>query len=191
MYSLHLFASATVVKLLSFKSCEWMFMTAFMTSLSLPTPLGSIIILSGAYSFNTFSNAFPKSPTRLQQMQPEFISVTSMPASCMNAPSTPISPNSFSINTSFSPLYASFMSFFMSVVLPAPKNPEKISTLVIFSRLFQYYLKLLYATRPLLHGELCDIYPFFRAGYPEKLVRLKLYRGACAAARGKDRIEPL
>ena len=36
-------------------------------------------------------------------MQPEFISVTSMPASFMKPPSTPISPNSFSMRTSFSP----------------------------------------------------------------------------------------
>ena len=31
---------------------------------------------SGAYSSTTFLSALPKSPTRLQQMQPEFISVT-------------------------------------------------------------------------------------------------------------------
>ena len=64
-------------------------------------------------------------------MQPEFISFTWMPASCMNAPSMPISPNSFSMSTSFSPWYASWISFLMRVVFPAPKNPEKMSILVI------------------------------------------------------------
>ena len=44
-----------------------------------------------------------KSPTRVQQMQPEFISVISTPASFRKPPSMAISPNSFSISTSFSP----------------------------------------------------------------------------------------
>ena len=104
-----------------------------MTSESLPTPEGSMRIRSGAYSARTFFSARPKSPTSEQQMQPEFISFTWMPASCMNAPSMPISPNSFSISTSFSPLYASAISFLISVVFPAPRNPEKISIFVIFS----------------------------------------------------------
>ena len=64
---------------------------------------GSIRMRSGAYSATTFSSALPKSPTSEQQMQPEFISVMAMPASCKKPPSMPISPNSFSISTSFSP----------------------------------------------------------------------------------------
>ena len=108
-----------------------MLLTARITSLNLPTPDGSIRILSGAYSESTFSSAFSKSPTRLQQIQPEFISFTLMPASCINPPSIPISPNSFSMRTTFSPLYASFISFLISVVFPAPKKPEKISIFVI------------------------------------------------------------
>ena len=51
----------------------------------------------------TFLSALPKSPTSEQQMQPEFISVILMPASCRKPPSMPISPNSFSIRTSFWP----------------------------------------------------------------------------------------
>ena len=63
---------------------------------------GSITILSGPYSSLTNFKALAKSPTRVQQMHPEFISVTSMPASCMKRLSMPISPNSFSISTIFS-----------------------------------------------------------------------------------------
>ena len=104
MYILHLFASTTAVKLLSCRASEPTFCTARITSLSLPTPEGSISMRSGAYSSTTFLSALPKSPTRLQQMQPEFISVTSIPASCIKPPSMPISPNSFSMSTSLSPL---------------------------------------------------------------------------------------
>ena len=66
-------------------------------------------------------------------MQPEFISVISTPASFRNPPSMPISPNSFSMRTSFSPWYASSISFLMRVVLPAPRNPENMSILVIIA----------------------------------------------------------
>ena len=51
---------------------------------------------------STSFNAVPKSPTKEQQIHPEFISVTSTPASFKKPPSIPISPNSFSISTSFS-----------------------------------------------------------------------------------------
>ena len=78
--------------------------TAAATSESLPTPDGSIRMRSGAKSEMTFFSAFVKSPTRVQQMQPEFISVISTPASCRKPPSIAMSPNSFSIRTSFSPL---------------------------------------------------------------------------------------
>ncbi len=136
IYILHLLASTTAQKPSSSISLESMRKTALITSLSFPTPEGSIKILSGEKSERTFLRAFPKSPTRLQQMQPEFISVISTPASCKNPPSTPISPNSFSIRTIFSPAYASLISFFIRVVFPAPKNPEKISILDITIPLF-------------------------------------------------------
>ena len=123
------------MKLLSSSVSRPTFLTALITSLNLPTPDGSIRILSGEYCSTTRLSALPKSPTRLQQIQPEFISVISTPASSRNLPSTPISPNSFSIRTSFSPGYASFISFLISVVLPAPRKPEKISTFVIISPL--------------------------------------------------------
>ena len=60
-------------------------------------------------------------------MQPEDISEISTPASLRKPPSTLISPNSFSISTSFSPWYASEISFLIRVVLPAPKKPDMIS----------------------------------------------------------------
>ena len=116
--------------------------TARTTSESLPTPDGSIKMRSGLYSASTLRSASPKSPTRLQQMQPEFISVTLMPAPSRKPPSTPISPNSFSISTSLSPVKASLMSFLMRVVLPAPRKPEKISTLVIFLSFFQNFARI-------------------------------------------------
>ena len=70
-------------------------------------------------------------------MQPEFISVTSMPASFMKPLSIPISPNSFSMRTTFSSLKTFEISSLMNVVLPAPKKPEIISTFIIYSFFLQ------------------------------------------------------
>ena len=104
MYILTLFTSATVAKQFSFTSrSSATAATARVTSLSLPTPEGSMRMRSGANWSMTFFSASRKSPTRLQQMQPEFISVISMPASFRKPPSMPISPNSFSMSTSFWP----------------------------------------------------------------------------------------
>ena len=64
-------------------------------------------------------------------MHPEFISEISMPASLRNPPSMPISPNSFSMRTTFSPWMASSRSFLIKVVFPAPKKPEITSIFVI------------------------------------------------------------
>ena len=111
-------------------------LTAFATSDSLPTPDGSMMMRSGEKRESTSRSASPKSPTSEQQMQPEFISVISMPASFRKPPSMPISPNSFSISTIFLPLSGPSSSFLMSVVLPAPRNPEIISILVIFKSPF-------------------------------------------------------
>ena len=113
-------------------------LTALITSDNFPTPDGSIIILSGAYLSITSFNAVPKSPTKEQHIQPEFISVISTPASFKNPPSIPISPNSFSIKTNFSPLRPSSNSFLIRVVLPAPKKPEIISIFVIYSFFLSY-----------------------------------------------------
>ena len=130
IYILHFCPSTTVTELFTFSPTA---STAFTTSESLPTPDGSIITRSGAYFSRTSFKAVPKSPTREQQIHPEFISVISIPASFKNPPSTPISPNSFSIRTSFSPAKASFKSFLIRVVFPAPRNPDTISIFVIFS----------------------------------------------------------
>ena len=75
----------------------------------------------------------PKSPTNEQQIQPEFISLISTPESFKNPPSIPISPNSFSISTTCSPFNASFNNLLISVVFPAPKKPDIISTFVILN----------------------------------------------------------
>ena len=134
IYIVVLPASTTAIKLFN-STVSKSFLTsatAFITSESLPTPEGSIIILSGSYFVITSLRAVPKSPTKVQQMQPEFISVISIPASFKKPPSIPISPNSFSISTNFCPESASFISFLMRVVLPAPRNPEIISIFVIF-----------------------------------------------------------
>ena len=106
-----------------------------MTSESLPTPDGSIITRSGVYFVRTSFKERPKSPTKEQQMHPEFISRISMPESFKKPPSIPISPNSFSIRTTFSPAIASFRSFFINVVFPAPRKPEIISIFVIMTPL--------------------------------------------------------
>ena len=97
--------------------------------------LGDPVPISGA-----FFKAVPKSPTKEQQIQPEFISVICTPASFKNPPSIPISPNSFSISTSFSPLKPSSISFLIRVVFPAPKKPEIISIFVISKSLLIYYI---------------------------------------------------
>ena len=94
---------------------------------------------SGRNCSITWCRALPKSPTREQQIQPEFISEISMPASFMKPPSMPISPNSFSISTIFSPLRASVRSFLMRVVLPAPKKPEIMSIFVMWIASFQKF----------------------------------------------------
>ena len=105
--------------------------TDFITSESFPTPDGSIKIRSGWNRSITSRKFFPKSPTREQQMQPEFNSLTSMPESFKKPPSMPISPNSFSINTIFSPWNTSSSIFLIKVVFPAPKKPEIISIFVM------------------------------------------------------------
>ena len=101
IYILALPASTTVVRVpITAPSTR---STARVTSLSLPTPDGSIRMRSGSKLSMTCLRAFVKSPTSVQQMQPEFISVISTPASLRKPPSMAISPNSFSIRTSFSP----------------------------------------------------------------------------------------
>ena len=85
---------------------------------------------------STSFRALLKSPTREQQMQPEDISEIWTPDSFKKPPSMLISPNSFSISTSFSPGKASASSFLMRVVLPAPKKPEIMSIFVMVSSPF-------------------------------------------------------
>ena len=138
MYILTLVASATVTKLFSFMSGTsfTVFSTATITSLSLPTPLGSMRMRSGWNCSCTSFSALLKSPTREQQMHPEDISLICTPESFRNPPSMLISPNSFSISTSFSPGKASASSFLIRVVLPAPKNPETMSIFVIEKTFF-------------------------------------------------------
>ena len=137
MYILHFEESATVMKLSSSSPASSLtFSTAVITSDNLPTPDGSIIITSGEYSADTFLSASPKSPTREQQMHPEFISLICTPASLRKPPSIPISPNSFSIRTTFCPLYISSSNFLIKVVFPAPKKPEIIVTLLIIMPLY-------------------------------------------------------
>ena len=93
-----------MVKLPGTRSLSSTLCTARITSLSLPTPLGSMRMRSGENCSFTFLRAVVKSPTSEQQMQPELISVISTPASFKKPPSTAISPNSFSMSTIFSPL---------------------------------------------------------------------------------------
>ena len=139
IYILHFCASTTVTEPFKVTSISpATSQTAFITSESFPTPDGSMITRSGAYFVSTSFKERPKSPTREQQMQPEFISRISMPESCKKPPSIPISPNSFSIKTTFSPAMASSRSFLINVVFPAPKNPEIISIFVILTPFLPY-----------------------------------------------------
>ena len=98
-------ASATAAKQLSFSSGTWAAVrsTAATTSDSLPTPEGSMRMRSGWNWRWTSCRAWVKSPTREQQMHPEDISEICTPESFRKPPSMLISPNSFSMSTSFSP----------------------------------------------------------------------------------------
>ena len=132
MYMRHLPASTTVAQPAMVISCRSeVRSTAARMSLSLPTPEGSMISRSGWYFSISSSTAFWKSPTRVQQMQPLFISVTVMPASFIKLPSTPTSPYSFSSRMIFSSRTLPPRSFLMSVVLPAPRKPEMMLTLTM------------------------------------------------------------
>jgi len=144
MYILYLLASTTVVKPLSSILSLLRSWTAMMTSDSLPTPDGSMSMRSGSYCSITSLSALPKSPTSVQQMQPATISLIFTPDSLRNPVSTPISPNSFSMSTMFLFSYPSDMSFLMSVVLPAPRKPEKIST---FAIILPSFLTCIFITR--------------------------------------------
>ena len=141
---MHLFASTTVTDLpgsiLSFDSTS---STAFITSESFPTPLGSIITLCGSYFSSISLRLEVKSPTKEQQIQPEFISFISMPESSKNPPSIPTSPNSFSIKTVFS-FFTISSTLFINVVFPAPKNPETISIFVIIISLLYCFFYSIY-----------------------------------------------
>ena len=121
------------MKLLSSMSGASTALTATITSLSLPTPEGSMRMRSGWNWACTSFSAAVKSPTRVQQMQPEDISEICTPDSFKKPPSMLISPNSFSISTICSPGKASASSFLMRVVFPAPKKPEMMSILVMVS----------------------------------------------------------
>ena len=137
----HLPASTMVAQPeISISGCAALhFSTAFTISLSLPTPLGSMIRRSGLYFSISSSTAFWKSPTRVQQMQPEFSSSTMTPLSLRKEPSTPTSPYSFSSRMIFSPFIASLpSSFLIRVVLPAPRKPEIMLILTMFISPFRY-----------------------------------------------------
>ena len=134
LYSFAFVASTTVTapSNLTSRFSETVF-TADKISESLPTPEGSIKIRSGWYCSITSFKELSKSPTKEQQIQPWFISRISIPAFFKKPLSTPISPNSFSIRTTFSPFKASESNFCINVVFPAPKKPEIISIFVIKS----------------------------------------------------------
>ena len=139
IYILHFAASTMVTALFNATSISAdTSITAFITSESLPTPDGSMMIRSGLYLVSTSDKDFPKSPTKEQQIQPEFISRISIPESFKNPPSIPISPNSFSMRTTCSPEIASCKSFLIKVVFPAPRKPEIISIFVIVCSFFLY-----------------------------------------------------
>ena len=102
-------------------------------SLSFATPVGSTIILFGENLFIISSIEDRKSPDELQQIHPAVISSTSTPVFFNISVSIPTFPNSFSKTTIFSSLYPSVTSFFIRVVLPAPKNPDTISNFIFIA----------------------------------------------------------
>ena len=66
----------------------------------------------------------------VQHIHPELISFTSILLSLSKSPSIPTSPYSFSTIATFSSFTKVSKSFFIKVVLPAPRNPEIISTFI-------------------------------------------------------------
>ena len=137
--ALFLAFTTAILLLITNPASELIDSIALIISDNFPTPDGSIIIRSGLYVSITSNKDFSKSPTNEQHIHPEFISLISIPASFKNPLSTPISPNSFSINTTFSQANTSLINFLIKVVLPAPKNPDMISIFIIFSSNFLYF----------------------------------------------------
>src|SRR4051812_46528009 len=72
-----------------------------------------------------------KSPRTVQQMQPLFISTICSSVRSRISPSTPLSPNSFSITAILWP-WSSFRMRLSSVVLPAPRKPVRMVTGTMF-----------------------------------------------------------
>ena len=73
-------------------------------------------------------------------MHPALIDLISIDVSFRKSESTSISPNSFSINTTFSFFKVSFSSFLIRVVLPDPRKPDIISIFVILYLLSPFKL---------------------------------------------------
>ena len=130
---MHFFTSTTVTA--EFDSTGKSFSTsdtAFKTSESLPTPLGSIITLFGEYFSSSSLREASKSPAKEQHIQPEFISLISIPEFFRKPPSIPISPNSFSIIIVLPLSLLPSTSLFINVVFPAPRKPE-ITSIFVFA----------------------------------------------------------
>src|SRR3954471_18270856 len=72
-----------------------------------------------------------RSPRTVQQMQPLFISTICSSVRSRISPSTPLSPNSFSITAILWP-WSSFRMRLSSVVLPAPRKPVRMVTGTMF-----------------------------------------------------------
>ena len=131
LYIKYLLASTIVIERFISKRSGYLRQIAFISD-SLPTPDGSIRILSGLKIFLMSFIELAKSSATEQHIQPAFISLTESPSLSRMVPSILTSPNSFSMMTVLEKSSDSLISFLIKLVLPDPRKPDTIFILVFF-----------------------------------------------------------
>ncbi len=112
-------------------------------------PVGSIMRMSGLYSFASMVTVVLNPTFREQQIHPLVISFVSNPNLFITSPSIPISPISFTIMATFFPFSARYLPILIIVVVfPLPRNPPTTMT-CIFSPPF--VLSCLFLIFPLIY----------------------------------------
>ena len=132
-------------------TCSPRFMSSisFLIKCGKAIPVGSIIRISGLYSFARRVTVVLNPTFREQQMHPLVISLVSNPKRLITSPSIPTSPISFTIMATFFPFSARYFPILMIVVVfPLPRKPPTTITCKFFSSLWCFfaYCFLLYSS---------------------------------------------
>jgi len=107
--------------------------TSFLMRLGKAIPVGSIIRISGLYSFARRVIVVLRPTLREQQMQPLVISLVSNPNLLITSPSIPISPISFTMMATFFPFSARYLPILIIVVVfPLPRKPPTTIICIYF-----------------------------------------------------------